>query len=130
MKLFQMFANGKPYGQVIIAGKLKDLQQDYIIPDKAFYSSSKITCKQVGVMVYLNGMWKAIRFDDSEKFNQDLKSLTNLQLKALIEKDFTNDNTSFYLLEKGMLQQDRETLSERGEEFLKRIETNSTIDLN
>lgn len=129
MKLFQMFANDKPYSQIIIADKLKDLQQDYIIPDKAFYSDLKITCKQVGVLVYLNGVLKSIMFDDSEKFNQDLKSLTNLQLKALLEKDFTNDNNSFYLLKKGMLQQDRENLSEKGKEFLKRIETNSTISL-
>lgn len=130
MKLFQMFSNGKPYGQIIIADKLKDLQQDYITPDKAFYSDSKITCKQVGIQVNLNGVSKSIMFDDSKKFNQDLKSLTTLQLKALLEKDFTNDNNSFYLLEKGMLQQDRENLSEKGKEFLKRIELNSTINLN
>lgn len=129
MKLFQMFANGKPYGQIIIAAKLKDLQQDYILPDRAFYSDSKITCKQVGVQVNLNVVSKSIMFDDSEKFNQDLKSLTTLQLKALLEKDFTNDNNSFYLLEKGMLQKDRENLSEKGKEFLKRIELNSTISL-
>ncbi len=128
MKLFQMFANGNPYGKIIIADKLKDLQQDYIIPDKAFYSEVKITCKQVGIQVNLNGVSKVIMFDDSEKFNQDLKRLTNLQLKALLEKDFTNDNNSFYLLEKGMLQQDRENLSEKGKEFLKRVELNSTIN--
>ncbi len=129
MKVFRMFANDKAYGNEIIASKMKDLKEDYINPDKAFYSDMKITCKQVGILVVLNGIHKKVMFDNSPQFNKELKGLTQLQLIALLTGDFTNDNNSFYLLEKGLLLPDRASLSDKGIEFINRVGINSTIQL-
>ena len=106
-----MFKDGIAYTGLIMAGNMKDLKEDYIDPDKAFYSG-KITCKQVGVFVNNS---RVILFKDlNDKLSTIVKSCTVRQLTALVTGDLSNDNNSYYLLERGLLLADRITLSNDG----------------
>lgn len=123
MKIFTLYNNDKPYHEVV-ASKMQDLKEDFINTDKAFFSDAKITCKQTGVLVKIGAGYKKVMFDESAAFKDAIKSLTNLQLSALLNNDFDNDNNSFYLNKKDFLLDDRKTLSDRGLEFVTRIRSN------
>lgn len=49
--------------------------------------------------------------------HKELMSIPDRMLSSLINKDFSNDNTTFFMLERGLVTDSRDQLSAKGEEI-------------
>ena len=114
--IFAILGNGKKYKQVMadatyVAGVVKE--------DSEFYDQ-KITKKQIGINARVGGKARCIWFDDLTLMDsKELKSIKPKMLSCLIQKDLSNDNITFFMMDRGLLLQDRKTLSPKALELVK-----------
>lgn len=97
-----------------LASSLKEAKEfwSYIIND----TPVKLSVVEVGVFVRN----RVIHYKDLVLVSiKELKSIPDRMLNALINKDFSNDNQTFFMLERGLVTSDRDTLSGKGQELFK-----------
>lgn len=88
----------------------KDFWSDYI----SFYS---VDFKVVEVGVSVNN--RTIFYKDLVlNTAKELKTISETMLKALLSKDFSNDNQTFFMLERGLVNNERTMLSDKGKELV------------
>lgn len=76
-----------------------------------------VTFKVVEVGVSVNNRtiyYKDLVLNTAKK----LKTISETMLKALLSKDFSNDNQTFFMLERGLLNNERTMLSDKGKELV------------
>ena len=96
-------------------GDRKSVKETFLNPDVEFYKGyAKITMKEVGI--FINN--RIIRFEDLNLIDaKELKGMTPVMLDAIINEKFTNTNSTFFMWERGFVEEDRSFLTEKGLEI-------------
>lgn len=111
-KVWNLKANGNVYNTVL--GSRKDVNEEFLKPDKKTFDTSKITMEEIGVMVQC----RIIYYEDLElNTREEIISMKEPMIKAILFEDFDNDNMTYFLLERGLLNEDRKSLSNKGYEL-------------
>lgn len=96
------------------ATNLKEAKQHW-----EYYLSEKLCNCKVFIVGRCVGN-RIIRFTDLVMTDsKELLNITDIILNAVISQNFSNDNQTFFMLERGLVNEDRETLSAKGMELLK-----------
>lgn len=114
MKTFQLVnANNNSVVATTLATtkrEAKEFWSDYI----SFYN---VSFKIVEVGVSVNN--RTIYYKDLVlNTAKELKTISETMLKALLTKDFSNDNQTFFMLERGLVTNERTMLSDKGKELV------------
>ncbi len=116
MKLFALFSNGKQY-QEVMAKSRTDLKQ-ILDHDRAVFSSCKISAKEVGIYFSINSSPKLIRYEHLKlNDHKDVRTINNPMAECIALNKFDNDNTTFFMVERGLLNEERTELTEKGAEL-------------
>lgn len=115
--VFDLLANGVKYSTV--SGTPSDVQKEFVKPDQMVYNTSKITKKKVGVHVRC----RVIYFKDlTLNTEKELSSMSENSLICLLNSNFTNDNITFFLEERGLITRftgSDTVTTEKGKELIK-----------
>lgn len=115
MKTFQLVnvSNDSVVAETLATTKkeAKEFWSDYI----SFYS---VDFKIVEVGVSVNN--RTIYYKDLVlNTAKELKTISETMIKALLSKDFSNDNQTFFMLERGLVNKERTMLSDKGKELVR-----------
>lgn len=96
----------------VIASNLKEANTHW-----DFYLTNKeCNCKVVEIGRYVN--FRTINYTDLSLIDRkELNSITDNMLTCVIKKDFSNVNTTFFMLERGLVNAQRDQLSDKGNEI-------------
>lgn len=99
-----------------IASTLKEAKEfwAYIINDTPKHIKLKVI--EVGVHVKSRNIYYA---DLKLLIEKEVKSITPAMMLCILNQDFSNDNQTFFMLERGLVNEDRVSLTEKGKELLK-----------
>jgi len=111
--VWNILADGAPY-VVNVLGARKDVMNEMVKPDREFYKKSKITLEQVGI----NIVDRIIKFKDLELNTvAELKAMKLPMLQAVLCENFKNDNMTYFMLERGLVNDRRDELTPKGREI-------------
>ena len=102
----------------LLSSSAKDANQE-VKELQSFYKEAKITKKLIGFQVMVAGAYnRNILFKDLNLVTEsEIKTIKNGMIQSLLTKDFSNDNTTFFMLTRGLINEQRTELSEKGQEI-------------
>ena len=116
-KYYAVFTKSNHVLMQFSADTLKEAKS-YTQPEFDFYKG--LSLKQIGIFIPSEG--RAIKFDDLELVTaQELKSTPIKMITALANNDFANDNQTFFMLQRGLVEADRCTLTAKGLDLIKAL---------
>lgn len=116
MFLFSFQKDGK-HVKYTIASSLRDPELVSELKELRDFYSKQIKAFEVGR--YVLGANRVALYENlTLATKQELKSIPQAMLKSLYEQDFSNDNTTFFMLERGLVTANRNALSDKGKDIL------------
>lgn len=99
-----------------LASTLKEAKEfwAYIINDTP--KTIKLKVVEIGVHVKSRNIYYS---ELKLLVEKEVKSITPTMMVNLLNQDFSNDNQTFFMLERGLVNDDRVSLTDKGKELLK-----------
>ncbi|MEI8659341.1 hypothetical protein [Vibrio sp. Hal054] len=124
-KLFSLKRNGISYKEVTATSSRDPALLATLKKDSTLFSA-KISCDEIGMYFVANNLPRLIRYSKLVHNTKDeIRSLKQTMVTCLMSGDFSNDNMTFFMLERGLVTESRNELTIKGNEIVRLL---SAID--
>jgi hypothetical protein len=129
MFLFEFQKDGKGFKKTLSSSMRDPELLEELAELKAFYGKG-VKAVEIGRMALKHNR-SALYSDLTIANKDDLKTIKMPMLIALIEQDFSNDNMTYFMLERGLVDNKRERLSAKGMDIVNAFnQSSSTLVAN